>query len=63
MNINEGSANVHPSQAIYIPPRSRQHIQNTGESDLIFMCIVDPAWRPEDEKVFPYESMKKSGPR
>lgn len=63
MHINEESANVHPGHAVYIPPGSRQYIQNTGESDLIFVCIVDPAWRPEDEKVFYHESVKKSGTR
>jgi mannose-6-phosphate isomerase-like protein (cupin superfamily) len=52
MHINGESANVRPGQAVYIPPGSRQYIRNTGESDLIFLCIVDPAWRPEDEEVF-----------
>ncbi len=52
MHIDDGSARVHPGQAIYIPPNSRQYIHNTGKSDLIFLCIVDPAWRSEDEEVF-----------
>jgi len=38
--------------AIYIPPGSRQYIKNTGRQNLLFLCIVDPAWREEDEKVF-----------
>jgi mannose-6-phosphate isomerase-like protein (cupin superfamily) len=52
MRINEEEASVGPGQAIYIPPRSLQCIKNTGENDLIFICIVDPAWRIEDEEVF-----------
>jgi len=29
-----------------------QYIENTGDSDLKFLCIVDPAWREENEEVF-----------
>ena len=28
-----------------IPPGSTQYIENTGNSDLKFLCIVEPAWR------------------
>ncbi len=51
MHIGEESAKVHSGDAIYIPPHSRQYIQNTGKTDLIFLCIVDPAWRREDEAI------------
>ena len=33
-----------------------QCIENIGTGDLIFYCIVDPAWREEDEIVFESES-------
>lgn len=49
MHINDETADVKPGQAIYIPPEAIQYIENTGTSDLKFICIVDPAWRPEDE--------------
>ena len=51
MHIEDESAKVHSDQAIYIPPHSKQYIKNTGDSDLKFLCIVDPAWQPEDEEV------------
>ncbi|HLB71068.1 MAG: cupin domain-containing protein [Candidatus Methanoperedens sp.] len=51
MHIDGESEKVSQGQAIYIPPRSKQYIQNTGSSDLVFLCIVDPAWRREDEEV------------
>ena len=51
MSIDGESEAVRPGQAIYIPPHSTQYIQNTGSSDLTFLCIVDPAWREEDEEV------------
>ena len=37
--------------AVYIPPGSVQYIENLGDTDLVFLCIVDPAWRAEDEFV------------
>jgi len=52
MHINDESAKVYPEQLIYIPPNSKQYIQNTGKTDLKFLCIVDPAWQAKDEIVF-----------
>ncbi len=52
MHIDEESFNVGPQSTIYIPPGARQYIENTGSSDLEFLCIVDPAWRQENEEIF-----------
>ncbi len=49
MHIDAEREIVFPGQAIYIPPYSIQYIENTGNIDLVFICIVDPAWREEDE--------------
>lgn len=51
MCINNKSFKVKPDCAVYIPPRSAQYIKNTGRKALKFLCIVDPAWRPEDEEI------------
>jgi mannose-6-phosphate isomerase-like protein (cupin superfamily) len=51
MHVDHEAARVHPGQVIYIPPYATQYIENTGPSPLIFLCIVDPAWRQEDEEV------------
>ncbi len=51
MHVDEEVVKVGPNCAIYIPPRAVQYIENTGNGDLVFLCIVDPAWRPEDEEV------------
>ncbi len=53
MHIDGESADVAAGQAVYIPPESVQFIENTGQMDLVFLCLVDPAWRPEDETVVP----------
>lgn len=51
MYIDEENAKVHSGQVVYIPPNANQHIENTGKTDLKFLCIVDPAWRVEDEEI------------
>ena len=53
MHIERETAEVTPGQVVYIPALHTQHIENAGRGDLVFLCIVDPAWKPEDEEVFP----------
>lgn len=52
MHIDGEVRSVGPGDAIYIPPRARQFIKNTGQEPLVFICIVDPAWRAENETVY-----------
>lgn len=51
MHIDGESKRVAAGDAVYIPPKANQQITNTGSADLAFICIVDPAWRKEDEVV------------
>ncbi len=51
MYINGQSSEVFEKESVYIPPFATQCIENTGSIDLEFICIVDPAWRSEDEIV------------
>jgi len=51
MHIDKKASKVTSGCVIYIPPRSTQYIKNTGKSNLEFLCIVDPAWRKEDEEI------------
>jgi mannose-6-phosphate isomerase-like protein (cupin superfamily) len=51
MHIDDQSKEVSSNHTVYIPPNALQHIQNTGDSELTFLCIVDPAWREEDEEL------------
>jgi len=52
MHIDRENFEVEAGCSVYIPPEAIQCIENTGNSDLEFLCIVDPAWRQEDEQVF-----------
>lgn len=51
MHVEGEEAQVGPGAAIYIPPGATQYIHNSADSDLKFLCIVDPAWRAEDESL------------
>ena len=51
MHINEETSRVGPGDVIYIPPHASQQITNAGASDLVFLCIVDPAWRTQEEEI------------
>lgn len=51
MHIGNEEAEVGTGGAVYIPPGAKQYIENTGNSDLKFLCIVDPAWQKEDEEI------------
>jgi mannose-6-phosphate isomerase-like protein (cupin superfamily) len=52
MHVDDEIDEVRRGQAVYIPPGAIQMIRNIGDEDLVFLCIVEPAWRPEDEQVF-----------
>jgi mannose-6-phosphate isomerase-like protein (cupin superfamily) len=51
MHIEDETARVYPGQAVCIPSNARQFIHNSGNSDLKFLCMVDPAWKKDDEEV------------
>jgi mannose-6-phosphate isomerase-like protein (cupin superfamily) len=52
MHIDTETQMVEAGDAIYIPPNAQQYIHNLGTEPLVFLCIVDPAWRAEDEIVY-----------
>ena len=51
MRIDAEVAEVSAGDAIDIPPGAVQSIENIGAEDLVFLCVVDPAWRSEDEEI------------
>jgi len=52
MHIDNETQIVEPGDAVYIPPNAKQFVHNCGNEPLVFICIVDPAWRKEDETVY-----------
>ena len=51
MQIDAEKARVKAGQGVFIPANAKQRIKNTGKKDLVFLCIVDPFWKKEDEEV------------
>jgi mannose-6-phosphate isomerase-like protein (cupin superfamily) len=51
MHIDDEIKSVGPGDTIYIPPKAVQFIENIGESDLEFLCIVYPEWHPDAEEL------------
>ncbi|HSW00163.1 MAG TPA: cupin domain-containing protein [Sedimentisphaerales bacterium] len=60
MHIDAEAADALPGCAIYIPPVATQFIENPGDSDLVFLCLVDPAWRTADEEILEPASWNES---
>jgi len=50
LHINQDSTEVEPGIAVLVPPGAVQYLESTGDGDLIFLCIVDPMWREDDEE-------------
>lgn len=51
MKVDDASMAVQAGSVIYVPPGSKQSLINTGTETLEFLCLVDPAWKAEDEAV------------
>ncbi len=51
MHVAGDSVGVGPGRAVVVPAGAEQWVENAGDHDLEFLCIVDPAWREEDEEV------------
>ena len=52
MHIEDESSMVSAGHAVYIPPGAVQYIENRLDVPLVFLCIVEPAWRAENETVY-----------
>lgn len=51
MHIGNEQEFVRAGQIVYIPPKARQYIRNSGTGDLVFLCIVSPKWQEGDERL------------
>jgi len=51
LHINNEFNHVKAGDAIFVFPGSNQHMVNVGSGDLKFLCIVDPAWKKDDETI------------
>lgn len=52
MHIDDEVCELVSGDALYIPPNAKQYLRNIGDEPIVFICIVDPAWREEDETIY-----------
>lgn len=51
LTIEDSVVTVEPGSVVYVPPGAKQFLENSGSTAIEFLCLVDPAWRLEDEEV------------
>ena len=51
LTVNEESHILQKDDSAYVPPNAEQFIENSGGEDLKFLCIVEPAWKADDEEL------------
>ena len=49
LKIDEETHQLEKDDSAYVPPNSKQFIENICSIDLKFLCIVEPAWKAENE--------------
>lgn len=49
LKINNEPYHLEKDDSVYVPANSEQFIENTGNGNLRFLCIVEPAWKADDE--------------
>ena len=49
--VGQETAHAKAGDIVWVPAGVKQHVQNIGETDLVFFCIVDPPWQKEDELI------------
>ena len=51
LTVDDSVVEVEPGSVVYVPPGGKQSLENSGPTAIEFLCMVDPAWRLEDEEV------------
>ena len=51
LKINNQEHILIKNDSAYVPPNSEQFLENVGSKKLRFLCIVQPAWKPEDDEI------------
>jgi len=49
LNVDEDTYHLEKDDSVYVSPNSKQFIENKGSGNLRFLCIVEPAWKVENE--------------
>ncbi|MFX0045185.1 MAG: cupin domain-containing protein [Candidatus Hermodarchaeota archaeon] len=51
VHVDNEASDVRAGDTVYIPPMGVQYIENIGDTDLVFLCVVAPSWYPDAEEL------------
>jgi mannose-6-phosphate isomerase-like protein (cupin superfamily) len=51
ISIDGSIYKLEKNDTVFVPPNALQWVRNTGEGQLVFLCIVSPPWSPDAEEV------------
>jgi len=51
LTVDDSVIEVEAGSVVYVPPGGKQSLENSGSTAIEFLCLVEPAWRLEDEEV------------
>lgn len=51
MYVDNEMISIQKDDVFLVPPQATQYIKNTGQGDLVFLCIVEPFWQEEEEEI------------
>jgi len=51
LKIDDQLFHLKINDSAYVPPNSKQCIENIGSEKLRFLCIVEPAWKADDDEI------------
>jgi mannose-6-phosphate isomerase-like protein (cupin superfamily) len=49
--VEDRSMRISKGDLVYVPPGAHQSLLNHGSEAIEFLCLVDPAWKMEDEDI------------
>jgi mannose-6-phosphate isomerase-like protein (cupin superfamily) len=49
MYIEDEISELRANQLVFVPAGALQYIENISSQELVFLCIVEPYWKPTDE--------------
>lgn len=49
--VNTNSQTISKGDIVLVPAFAEQFVKNTGNSNLVFLCIVEPYWKEQDEEI------------
>jgi len=51
LTVDDSVVAVETGSIVYVPPGGKQSLESSGPTAIEFLCVVEPAWRAEDEEV------------